>query len=315
VIRSKIFVFLLTPILSSACTGESNYEKFEAAQKIRQYVEPAFGNTLNSFQPTEKYGAEAKLLLSTIRDAYEKCNKKSLLSIFARNFKQAIVLPSSRAIAIDRRDYFGSMGTEEIDASECNGIQRRLSIAATRVINTDSDGIDIGAITTYESKFFSPRFIETFRFRREEQRLVLLGKVSVPLYPRSVEYNQINLYVCDLGSYYEQPVDVTALEDTDILLSRICKSGAYETLPGIGRQAVLLVAREPLPSGTKVGIYHRYYDRNGKLFDTFERTLTVQNVNPWFFLVTTTILNRGHVVYDVRIDGTKILEQTYRVQS
>ena len=290
-----------------------------ADQSPRRAASKTFNDELTSFQPRDKEEAAIKSTVRKIKDAYEKCDKRPLLPAFSENYKQAIFMPPSSVMIISRAKYFTGLTMGKVTGDECKNLGRRLIMANINVGRSEGsrDRIDLALVTTYASKYFNPRFVDKFTFRRREGKMQLQKRISFPLYPKSEKYYHPEIYISKLSEYEKHQGDLKqmALDDADIFIERILKGGNFSKSSTLspGEVAVIVVFKEPPPPGAKIKIAHRYYNQSGDLWDEYDRTLTIKKVAPWFFIGTASEIGSGmaSVTYEVSVDGKKVLERSY----
>ncbi len=297
----------------SACASQISPEILAHQHTAAQ----VFRDELDLFLPRDEDEAAIKAILVRIKESYLTCDKILLMSVFSKDYEQAVLIPHSSAMIISRAEYFAGVGMEKGNEDECKKLQRHLSMAKIRVVRskTPSDRIEVVLLTTYASKYFNPRFIEAFIFRRGDGKMVVDKKVITPLHPKSPEYYQAELYIGDMSEFekYKDGLQRMAWEEGDIFIDRILRKHTYQDLPVDNKpKSVIAVFREPPPPGAKIKIAHWYYNKRGDLQSSFEENHTVEKVNPWFFLVTqSTIFAMGDVDYEVFVNGTMILGRRY----
>jgi len=276
-----------------------------------------FRDELDLFVPRDEDEAAIKAILGRIKEAYLACDKTLLISVFAQDYEQAVLIPHSSAMIISRPEYFAGVGMEKVNEGNCRKLQRHLSMAKIRIVRpkTPSDSIEVVLRTMYGSKYFNPRFSEKFIFHRRAGKMLVGKRVITPLHPKSPEHYQAEIYIGDFYKYekYKKELQQMAWGDGDVFIDRILGGTSHQTLSvDYSPKSVIVVFREPPPPRAKVKIAQWYYNTGGQLRITAEENHTVERLNPWFFLVTqTTTFATGEVNYEVFVDGTKVLDRTY----
>lgn len=302
--------------LLCACTSHISTEIPPHQQTPAQISQ----DELDLFVPQDEDEAAIKAILGKIKEAYMTCDKTLLMSVFAQDYEQAVVIPYSPAMIISRAEYFAAVSMAKANETECRKLQRNLSITKIRIVRpkTPSDSVEVVLRTTYGSKYFNPRFSEKFIFHRGAGKMLVGKRMITSLHPKSPEDYQAEIYIGDYYKYekYKTNLQQMAWEDGDIFIERILGGTSYQTLSvDHSPKSVIVVFREPPPLGAKVKIAQWYYNTGGQLRITSEDNDTVERVNAWFFLVTqTTTFATGEVNYEVFVDEARVLEKTYAAE-
>lgn len=321
--KRRLSILLCVILLPSVFVGCAPQGRREIPAELREYERMAsslFHDELGSFSPNGNEEAKVKSVLVRIKEAYEQCDKQNALTLVAPDYTQAVLQSPTTAMTISRSDYFKGIGMEKMSVEDCKRLERKMSIAKIKLVKPQESADEMAAVITisYESKYFSPKFIEVLNFRPQGKNWVLSKRVSVPLYPKAPEYYHVQIYIGSASELDKQSeiMKNLALDDADIFLQRLLGAADYtnnRALPIDGLpKVVIAVFRDPPPVGSRVVINHAYYSEIGQRRGTFERDINIEKVNPWFFAITaSTIHSPGDVNYEVYLGDALVGSTTY----
>lgn len=282
-----------------------------------------------------------ELLLQNIKSGYETLNLQRILNIVTNDFERRFIV-SERNVLIENK-------LEYIDARkrwEKRSEPVRELLYSIRGIEIDKAGNNavVIALSTYQDKYFSPRFLESLRFTKTDQKWMLQRHIFVPLTLSQPEMNDVQIFVAreawarDPESNWSMftgrggrqgtfpptlpdaannlPLrelfpELVITEGADALVE-LHQQSSVNSIPYNKGISILFVFREPPPIGAKIVtelVYERSY---GKFPFRFE--YEVEKIEPFFVIenLTRSDDRGGKFIMRVFIDGKMIAEKKIR---
>lgn len=267
---------LMAVILLAVLTTASETVALEVttAQTTREQV---FRETLDTYKPASSDESAVIALLKTYRDAYNVSDLSRIEVLLAPNFelryyerffseKYYTVMVQSRAKYLEKRSPWSP--------KEPRG--EKLIVRVLNVLlHPEGKGAVVVAATTYKSKYFHPRYIETFGFKRTSDGWLLRRILVVPAQPKPEEH-EVNISYATVDDQY-LPDDILAARGPDALFKKYIQlSCCLSTV----RQKLIIIFAEPPPENTQIVVTETTYGGS-----EFESISYVDPSSPYFFLL------------------------------
>lgn len=164
----------------------------------------AFRETLDTYKPISSDENAVIALLKTYRDAYNASDLSRIDGLLASNFELRYYRPRSKQIydimIQNRAKYLEKR-------SSWSPKEPRGEKLIVRVLNVlrhpEGKGAVVVAATTYKSKYFHPRYIETYGFKRTSNGWLLRRLLVVPAQPKPGEVKVSLISLADISNYIE----------------------------------------------------------------------------------------------------------------
>ncbi len=246
------------------------------------------------------------IIANHLKSGYERFDFTLVESILASDFVFSYVTDGANIRFDDRRAYIAERkGWAEWQAT------RRSLLYSIQDMDSDEAGryVSVAAYSTYETKYFSPRYLENLLFEKIKGKWMLKRQVLVPLYPNRPELYDVQIFVvkpCDVSERKFQELAIT--HGVDAFVDQ-CLKGSYDSLPYEAGALVLFVFREPPPVGAEIRtelIYERTY---GEF--PFDFSYKVRKSDPYFVIANDVYSEDldGWFIMRVYVDGIKVGER------
>ena len=336
------FLFVLaTFTLLAALTTASETVPLEVA-KAQTAREQAFKETLDTYAPASPDEQAVISLLQEYRNAFNASDLSRIEPLLAPNFELRYYRPKSAeqySVEIQSRSKYLE---KRSPWSLAHPRQEKLIVNIRGVLlHPQGKGAAIIAATTYKSKYFHPKYIETFGFTRTSNGWLLRRVLVVPTHPKLEELN-VQIFVAREGwardpesnwSQYSRdgvvPDEISppTLHETkenhplrklfrELAVTKradaiveLHQQKAVKSLPYDEVISVLFVFREPPPIGAKI-VTELIYERSYGDYP-FRYEYTVEKVEP-FFIIENLVRSDdedGEFIMRVSIDGKMIAER------
>ena len=285
--------------LSTAC--ETVPPEVAKAQNAR---ENAFRETLNTYNARNADEKELITLLKTYRDAYNASDLSRIEALLAPNFelryhepsseKQYTVMVQSRSKYLEKR----------IAWSPKHPRQEKLIVNVLDVLlDPLGEGAAVIAATTYKSKYFHPRYIETFGFKRTSDGWFLRRILVLPATPKPKELN-VSVSFADVDFGYLREPKFVAAYGPDALFAKYIQLSCCLSRQ---RQKLVVIFAEPPAPGAGIIVRETQIGR-GRTFESFTYA---SPFSPYYFLIGVGWQGSGYsVLVEVEVDGVLVARQT-----
>lgn len=250
-----------------------------------------FAENLENLTPDVPGQARAIEALRAFRNAYERHDIDDVADRLAQGFEFLYVFGGDRdepnVFAQTREEYISKRGDWE--ASDTPRV--RLHMAVKSFQHWPDLGLtSVVVATERESKFFNPKFLETYLFKEQDGHPRLDQLSMAPIYPPSPDLYEVSIFFADLKPPHWY------LGDTDIRkdIIAIGPDAAFEKYirtfstraPDRARDGdhipVIVIFREPPPGGAQIDIVETQRGGQGRTFTS--RHKVAQSGDPYFFL-------------------------------
>ncbi len=277
-----------------------------APYRVSPEISSQFADNTETYKHSNKYQRSALNALSAFKRGHETFDISLLKSALSENYERLFLASSNKVIIDDRKRYIAARSSW----IKSDKPRRELRYSINEV-TTDDDGkgVTVVALSTYKSKYFNPRFLETLRFEDTDGSWLLSRQTMLPLSPVSSEQLGVQIYLMswdiDLSSGFSK-LSVSA--GADHVIERILeKTERDDDTSGSGiLKQLLIVFREPPPVGTEIAVEHQWPDNKTSL-PVYRFEYEVKEVKPLFVLenlVTLGCCPDANVSFTVYVNGS-----------
>lgn len=275
-----------------------------AAQATEETV---FPDNTASFETTyDEVRAVKDILINQVRAGYREFDLSLIEPLLARDFQRRTITSQDAILIETREDYLGA--NREWDKRSAGSGEVLYAIQSASVDQTRTR-VNVLLVATYRSKYFNPRFLETFLFEKTNGGWMLKRQVVLPLHPNRPELYDVQIFVvkpCEVSEGKIQKLAIT--HGVDAFVDQ-CLKGSYDSLPYELGALILFVFREPPPVGSEIKtelIYERTY---GDF--PFDFTYKVKKSDPYFVIANEVYSEDldGWFIMRVYVDGIKVGER------
>ena len=301
--RSHSLLLLAKVLLLAALTTACETVPPEVA-KAQSAREQAFRETLVSYKPMSSDESAVIALLKTYRDAYNASDLSRIERLLTSDFDLRYYKPRSEdqyTVMVQSRSRYLEKRTAW---SPKHPRQEKLIVNVRSVLlHPEGKGAVVVAATTYKSKFFHPRYIETYGFKRTSAGWSLRRILVLQATPKPEELNvSVSFADVDYG-YLRDPKFVAAYGPDALFAKYIQPSCCLST----ERQKLLVVFAEPPAPGAGILVRETQIGR-GRTFESY----TISSPHSrYYFLIGVGWEGSGYnVLVEVEVDGVLVARKT-----
>lgn len=305
---------LLLAALGTAC--ETVPTEVSTAPAAR---EDAFRESLSAYDARSANEEPVITLLKTYRDAYNASDLNRIEGLLTSNFELRYYKPRSKeqyAVMVQSREKY----LEKRSLWSPNHPRREQMIVNVLDVLLDPLGRDAAVIaaTTYKSKYFHPRYIETFGFKKTPSGWRLRGILVVPAQPKSEELDvRIILSKFPGGRSPIGDFDkIVKEEGPDAFVERYQKRSRGSIRNDESSHSVLFVFAEPPPPNTLLVTQHQFRrpGSSGQQPYRFDKQV-YYGVSPFYVLenVSRAGGGGGSITYSIFADDALVAKKTVRI--
>lgn len=272
-------------------------------------------NTQQYEAASAEESAVKEVLIHKIKRGYERFDLESIRSALAPGFQLRYVTGPGTLEIQNLEDYLRSRGRWKV-ADDPN----RELLLSIRDMRTDvtQRKISVVAITTYKSRFFNPRFIETYLFEKTGENWFLKTLGMVPLHPQRPELHKVDIIVSDNPnpSSLGELTDEMIARGADALVEKYLERRRDQGFPGDEvERTVLFVFREPPRAGSSITVEHQFWRPWAQNLSPYRFTYKVHKSQPYFIIENRTQAggSGGTITYRIFLDGKKLAEKVVRI--
>ncbi len=307
---------LLLAALATAC--ETVPTEVSTALAAR---EDAFRETLNAYDARNANEEPVITLLKTYRDAYNASDLSRIEGLLTSNFELRYYKPRSKeqyAVMVQNREKY----LEKRSPWSPNHPRQEQMIVNVLDVLLDplGKGAAIIAATTYKSKYFHPRYIETFGFKRTPDGWLLRRILVVPAQAKPEELGvQIILSRFPGGRSPLGDFDkIVEEEGPDAFVERYQQHSKGSIPSDESSHSVLFVFAEPPPPDTYVLTQHQFRRPGMSGLRPYLFTYYVRyGVSPFYVIENTSQAGgrpAGSITYSVFVDDAVVAERRVSIQ-
>ncbi len=302
---------LLGLLVFSGCQIDRNL--IPAYQKIEQQdaLKAQFRDNLSAFAPNSN---DEKDILAVLRDGLQMglagFDLDRLETHLGQKFQRITFVNKERAVAETRAGFLAARQAWRDQRPPA----RRVAFSVRDItVRPNRRQAHVLAFSTYATKFFTPRFMESMVFTKSSGKWKLIQSTLVPVHPRSPAAYEVDILLAEpvwsskgRGSFANVFAATAISKGPDHVIGQF-KNASFAKLPANTDLALLFVFRQPPPPGSVVTteiIYHQSYGSFPFSFDN-----KVEESHPFFVIENRTYLHDGsgsHATVNVFLDG-KIL--------
>jgi hypothetical protein len=299
------------PALGAGCAGGPAADPRLAAARAER--DQQFQDNLARHAPRSADEGAALELLRRFQRAHETFDAAALAALLAPDFEHRLY-PGSGVQIEGRGEFLAARAGWRARPQPA----RELAVAVQGAHRSERSGqLAVTALTTYRSKYFAPRYLESFVFARDGGGWKLRRIMSHPMRPPAPGLHGVQIQFAGVPG--TQPPTAEAIhrdvlaEGPDVLFDR------HWRLTGSSRTGVrdrttagpfLVIFREPPPPGAVIQLDERAYGAISQ-YDSAQITVGAAP-GPYFYIVSR---NRwwgsGFSVHvTVRLNGVPVAEET-----
>ena len=265
--------------------------------------EQAFRETLDTYKPASSDESAVIALLQTYRDAYNASDLSRIEGLLTSNFEMRYYKPQSEnkyvVMLQDRSKYLKKRSAWSPNRPR----QEKLIVNVRSVLlHPEGKGAVVVAATTYKSKYFHPRYIETYGFKRTSDGWLLRRILVVPAQPKPEEL-EVTISFARIDNSRLYGVDFLAAYGPDALFKDTIKlsSGVSQN-----RKQLIVLFAEPPAVGATIMVRERQ-SGTGREFRSALRHGGQWQWTPYFYILGTGWQGSGYSVsVEVEVDGVVI---------
>jgi hypothetical protein len=310
---------ILLSLLHGCATVNLRPEILEA-KKVRDQF---FQENIDSYKPkTPDEGELLKKIVENYKRAYETFDLELTKKILSPDFQLRYYFVNDKVQIQDREEFIQKKSKWSVKSDPDRKLL--ISIKASHY-DEKRKRYAFTALTTYQSRYFKPRFLEVLIFeKKEEWRLQRI--LMYPICPPSPELYEVKIF---LGRYLTQKKTVRGLEneiaaegpdvpfDKYLGLSKIAPASERGT-----QGPLVIIFSEPPPEGAKIEVYEQQREGFGYqmlpyTLPTYQSSVVVQrNGNPYFYILGFGWWGYSYSInIQVKMNGVKVAEEILRVGS
>lgn len=303
----KAVIFLLAAFIPFAEISPTVAQS-DLTSSVKSEKTDLFRDNTATFAPDDASKVKiTNLISSKLQKGYETFNLPLIESILTSDFERRYLINSENLAVEDRQSYHAARRRWKTTQTE----HRRLDYAIQRInIGEANRSAIVTALSTYKTKYFNPRYLETLLFEKADERWFLKRQLLVPLHPKRPELYDVQIFVSD-SDWAEKRRFRRRMrrKGPDWFIDRFRKDSVDSISSDESWHTILFVFREPPPPGSKI--------RTEIEFDTASRpskyTYRIEKNQPFFVIANKVRSGRdfpGTVTFRVFLDDTKIREKT-----
>ena len=275
-----------------------------------------FADNMQSFEPeSADERALLAIIVNSLRPGLERLDLGQIEPVLASKYEFQYVPAATKLLSEPRETFLESRR----DWTGKAGKVREIAYAIQDVKIDQSQTIGaVIAYTTYQSKYFSPYFLETLLFEKEMDHWVLLRQTMVSIVPANPADLQVDIFLAkpqrDLLRRFAK---VSLSDGVDFWLDQFLQKGRDGILTDRRETSVLFVFRVPPAVGTKINIEHRWRSRKVRHPPPKKLHYVVKSSQPYFMIKNSSWVGcceGDRVTYKVFVNGIKIAERTVVVR-
>ncbi len=281
-----------------------------------------------------------EVIVNNLKRGYESFDLAVIQPILTNDFERRFLIRKNTVVLESKDEYLSArQGWKKSPAPV------RELLYSIRGMETDETGktIFVVAFSTYKTKYFNPRFLESLVFENIGEHWLLKRQIFIPLHPRKPDLYEVQIFVAreawarDAGnksswSQYSgdgwvgeispptpretkenRPLrklfrELVVTKGADAIVD-LHQHKAVKSLPYDEVISVLFVFREPPPIGAKI-VTELIYERSYGDFP-FRYEYTVEKIEP-FFIIENLVRSDdedGEFIMRVSIDGKMVAEK------
>lgn len=236
---------------------------------------PVSAATLTAKPANDAERQIVSLIEKNLEAGYAASDPKLVGGALASSFQRRLATSGQTALVENRETHLASF------AGLLRGQNVRYDIQSIKVASDGNSAAAI-ALSTYESKFFAPRFLETLIFRRESGTWKISQQSLLPLHPKSPKLHKVKMVFTQpywpdkyktFGLYFTASLDkIGPAALIDELIEK-------QTPPRASRSHIIAVFREPPMIGSTIRFQTTFY--GGQEY-SLETGYAVRGVNSYF---------------------------------
>lgn len=267
----------------------------------------AFPDNTATFETTDDEVRAVKvLLINQLQTGLRAFDLSLIEAILAPDFQRRTIV-SQEAILIETREAYLE-AIREWDKHSAGSREVLYAIQSASVDETRTR-VNILLVATYRSKYFNPRFLETFLFEKTNGRWMLKRQAVLPLNPRKPELYDVQIFV-SARRYHQSYIQREFARGPDSFVELFRKGSLQKGVPTDNiRRTVLFVFREPPPVGAEITVTHDWWSPDVGHPTPSRFKYTVEKSDPFFVIANETWVgggSGGEITYEVFLDGQKI---------
>jgi hypothetical protein len=274
-IRSCAAMLVLLLILSCQ-TGPS---RPKADPALKELLNAKFVDNLSTWKVKSQDEQTVIDLLKIFKQGYETFDLSLIRPILSTDFEARCLISKDKYIPEKKELYLKAR-----DAWVKSASVNRNIIYSIQDINVDQSGkfISIIALSTYQSRYFAPRFLETLIFEKGGSGFMLKQQTLIPLHQKYPELNPVEIVVGkkEANENFSQVFSKTALpEGVDAAIEKVVNKKPLQS----GAVHVLVIFKEPPAVGSTIELSIDPISSS-----TYARSATVKQkvdvVSPYFVM-------------------------------
>lgn len=300
-----VLALLFVPLVG--CTSKS--EEFTK----REYF---FEDNLEHFKTNAKNDDEVVGILKKYREFYEQFDIDNLSKIISDEFSSNYYFKdfANRNIILiqDRNEYFEKRKSWR----NVSGYTQKLEMFIKSITHNEDTGYSaVIAGTTYRSKYFNPRFLETFVMRNAGDGFKIVQHIIFPMYPPKPEMHEVEIFFADVGPEYLSMESPGFQKEFNVLgpdltferhVRRLSKRAPGKAVSQ--KAPIVIFFREPPPEGSQISIIETQIGGNGNSF--YNEHIVNLRGNPYLILSGAGWHGRRYSVsVEVRLDGVRVANE------
>ena len=245
----------------------------------RKQADTVFSDSGAAFKPADgDQAAVLALIKNNMETGFERRDLSLIEAVLAQDFEFRFMNKKDAVLVDQRAGYL--QAREKWEKSE-TPVRDLIFVVHGITATKPGSELTVTGLSTYRSKYYSPRFIETLVFGKQDSKWLLKRQVLIPVHPNKPELQEAAIFVTKKFSPSKK--FMPAYQEA---MRRLGPSGAIESLLADAKwdineeQSVIVVFREPPRIGSRVTVEMIFGGDVG--WFEFPIEYDVEAVNPYF---------------------------------
>lgn len=319
-LRQKLALWFVLSVFLIVLNGCASVEVTPNIQEAKKAHEQMSQENIASYEPkTLDEGEILKKIAENYKGAYETFDLELMKKILSPDFQLRYYFESDKVQIQDRDEFIHKRNRWRVKSDP----DRKLLISIkSSHYDEKRNRYAFTALTTYQSKYFKPRFLEVLVFeKREEWKLKRI--LMYPMYPPRPELYEVKIF---LGKYMTQRRTLGGLEKEidadgpDVPFNKYAELLKIAPASKKGAQGPLIIIfSEPPPEGATIEVSEQQlegFGGRGGPSEPYRSVVRVRrNGNPYFYMVGYGWWGYTYSVkVQMKMNGVKVAEKILRIK-